>query len=272
VQLQPRGYDLDLSKMDIDALVTLALEVRYPPARQELVRRSEDWKDNHIGILASHTPLSPEDSADARQQGVLWVEETLRTYALAEMDRPHGCHIRAWLEQVVTHRFADFLRAWRRNEKHLDRSRTAADTLDSAGNPLPLSKDGGTSGSGVSEPEAVARRHEWDARLAQALAELDPQLRRVWSLMCDGKCLPEVGEALGIFQGCGQAAVVEAARPAAGAGARTAGLTPGKWSNSSQPWSSARGRVPLGLKIAQGTARPRFANRSSDALASRDNG
>jgi RNA polymerase sigma factor (sigma-70 family) len=184
--------------MDTDPLVTLALEVLYPPAREELERRCEGWKDHRIAFLARDTPLGPEDVEDARQQGAFWVEEAIRSYKVAEMYQPGACHIRTWLERVVTHRFTDFLKAWRRKERHLDRSRSAVEALDSAGNPPAHCPGGSASGRGVSETELAARRHEWEDRLAKALGELDPQVRRVWEVMADGKTLPEVGEALGV--------------------------------------------------------------------------
>ncbi len=200
---QQVGFDLDLTKMADDALMVLAAECGFNFAEDELILRFEARKNRQIAVLATGMGLSREDLEDARQEGVLWIKEAIRSYDTNEIGKPGGCGFSTFVHQIVARRFLDFTKHLRREENHYDQSPAATDSLAADCENVEGTATGhpAAGATGPSDPEAAAQRHEFTAALNQALDELDDIARRILEMRLSGKSLHDVAEELGISYG-----------------------------------------------------------------------
>src|SRR4051812_8106817 len=121
-----RGFDLDLAVMEDEALIVLAEECEYGPARDELIVRYDAQIDRLIGWMARSYRLTQSDLEDARQNAVFWVVEAITKYDTEQIGKARGCSFRSFVHRVLMSRFKDFTKHLRRVECHYDRSTECA--------------------------------------------------------------------------------------------------------------------------------------------------
>jgi RNA polymerase sigma factor (sigma-70 family) len=188
-QSEPRvWFDLDLAVMDDEALVVLAKECEYGPARDELIIRYGSQTERLIRWMAQPHGFSHADVEDARQNAVFWMLEAVTKYNTDEIAKPHGCSFRSFVHRVLMARFKDFAKHLRRVERHYDRS--ADYVVDDAA--------AGRQTGELTDPASIAEIHELLARLHETLASLDTDNRQLWQMLADGVSLREVASELSI--------------------------------------------------------------------------
>src|SRR4051794_13386424 len=102
------GFDLDLAVMEDEALVVLAEECEYGPARDELIVRYDHQIDRLLGWLARSYRLSNADLEDAHQNAIFWVVEAIQKYDTEQIGKVRGCSFRSFVSRVLVSRFKDF--------------------------------------------------------------------------------------------------------------------------------------------------------------------
>jgi len=181
-----RGFDLDLAVMEDEALVVLAEECEYGPARDELIVRYDTQLDRLIGWLAYSYRLSHADLADARQNAVFWIVEAISKYDTEQMGKTHGCSFRSYVHRVLVSRFKDFTKHLRRVECRYDRS--AASAVEDAASASP--------DDDAEDPAQIAEEKESINRLHQTLTGLDDESGRLWKMLADGSSLRQIAAEL----------------------------------------------------------------------------
>jgi RNA polymerase sigma factor (sigma-70 family) len=181
-------FDLDMAMMSDDALIVLAKECEYGPARNELILRYASQRDRLIGWLAKTTSFRPADIEDARQNAVFWTLEAIEKYDTEQIALDQGCSFYSFLNRVLICRFKDYTKHLHRRERHYVRSN---------GSPP---EDQSTNGRGgrPCDPATLAESRESLARLYASLAQLDGESNRIWELLVEGNSLREISAELGI--------------------------------------------------------------------------
>ena len=178
-------FDLDLALMDDDALIVLAQECKYPPARDELILRYASQRERLIGWLSRTTTFSMADIEDARQNAVFWTVEAIDKYDTEQIAKDQGCSFYTFLNRVLICRFKDYTKHVRRRERHFDRS--------------PVQEDPSADSNGeLGDPATLAESRESISRLYAAIARLDGESCRIWELLTEGNSLREISAELGI--------------------------------------------------------------------------
>ena len=187
-----RGFDLDLAVMEDEALVVLAEECEYGPARDELIVRYDSQIDRLIGWMARSYRLTPTDLEDARQNAVFWVVEAITKYDTEQIGKVRGCSFRSFVHRVLMSRFKDFTKHLRRVECHYDRSTPSAveEFSQVDGNDEP------------EDPALIAEEKESINRLQQTLTNLDSDAGRLWQLLAEGTSLRQIATALDLSYDC----------------------------------------------------------------------
>jgi RNA polymerase sigma factor (sigma-70 family) len=180
---EPKKYDLDLSRMEDEALVVLAQECAFRPASDVLILRHYQPMSKLIARKAKHRGLAA-DVQDAQQNGVFGILEAINGYNTLEAVKPRGCSFRSYVYMVVLARFQDFVKHVRRVER---RYRSLERAEEGPANWLAR-----CFASRRSDPADVVARQEETARLHRALARLDEPLRRLWQELSSGKKLPQI--------------------------------------------------------------------------------
>jgi len=181
-------FDLDLAVMEDEALVVLAKECEFGPARDELIVRYRYQSDRLIAWLARPQGLNHADVDDARQSAVFWIVEAVNKYDTNQIGKPRGCSFRSFVYRVLIARFKDFTKHWHRVERHYDR--TSPYVGDEAGTVDVDHK--------LNDPAALAETQESMHRLHQTLTCLDSESGRLWQLLADGNSLREIAGQLGV--------------------------------------------------------------------------
>jgi RNA polymerase sigma factor (sigma-70 family) len=189
-QTAPR-YDLDLDRLADEALVVLAQECDYRPAGAALFQRYHDWACGLVGRRACRSRLQHADAEDARQNAVLGLAEAIRRYDTLQMGLRGGCRFRTFLFRVVSARYIDFLRRLGCLRRHY-RSATIL-----AAAPVPAGS-GSRPAYGAGDPVGAAQCKEEQARLEQALQQLDEASRKLWDSLAAGTPLRAAARALDI--------------------------------------------------------------------------
>jgi RNA polymerase sigma factor (sigma-70 family) len=180
------GFDLNLALMEDEALIVLAKECEYAPARDELIVRYGSQSERVIAWLAYPQGFSRSDVEDARQNAVFWMVEAIKKYDLHQIGKPGGCSFRTFLHRVLIARFKDFAKHLRRVEGHYDRSTQCVSGSESLRDIDRKLKD----------PATIAETHESLSRLQAALRSLDPESHQLWQLLADGHSLREIAAQL----------------------------------------------------------------------------
>jgi RNA polymerase sigma factor (sigma-70 family) len=181
-------FDLDLAVMEDDALVVLAKECEYGPARDELIVRYGGQTDRLIRWMAQPRGLSHADIEDARQSAVFWMVEAINKYDTDQIGKPQGCSFRSFVYRVVMARFKDFLKHFRRVECRYDRTAGSAGDED-------FSADIDRK---LNDPAAIAETLESMNRLRETLGCLDNESGKLWQLLADGINLRQIATELGV--------------------------------------------------------------------------
>ena len=185
---QQRGFDLDLAVMEDDALIVLAEECGYEPARDELIVRYDYQIDRLIRWLSYSYRLTNADVEDARQNAVFWVVEAIVKYDREQIGKVRGCSFRSFVHRVLISRFKDFTKHLRRVECHYDRSAKFGDESIS---PVDIDVE-------AENPAQVAEENELLNRLHQSLMSLDEESGRLWKLLANGSSMRQIAADLEI--------------------------------------------------------------------------
>jgi RNA polymerase sigma factor (sigma-70 family) len=181
-------FDLDLAVMEDEAVVVLAKECEYGPARDELIVRYGPQTARLIGWLAHCHGFSHADGEDARQNSCFWIMEAINKYDTRQIGKPQGCSFRSFIHRVLVARFKDFAKHLRRVDRHYDRTaRTEAEE------PMPADSD-----IAQDDPALVAEAQESMHRLQSTLRGLDGESLRLWGLLAEGQNLREIASQLGM--------------------------------------------------------------------------
>lgn len=180
-------FEIDLAMMDDDALIVLAQECCYAPARDELLLRYESQRERLISWLARTTSFSSADVEDARQNSVFWTVEAISKYDTEQISKDQGCSFYSFLNRVLVCRFKDYSKHVHRRERHIDRSAGFAaegEAIDRT--------------PGVTDPALLAESHESVSRLHAAVAQLDAESCCIWEMLTEGSSLREIAAELGL--------------------------------------------------------------------------
>jgi RNA polymerase sigma factor (sigma-70 family) len=181
-------FDLDLAVMEDEALVVLAKECEYGPARDELIVRYGSQTDRLIGWLSHSQGMSRSDAEDARQSAVFWAVEAIKKYDTNQIGKPGGCSFRSFVYRVLIARFKDFAKHLRRVECHYDRSTRSSDeeslVAECRRNPR--------------DPASIAEARESIRRLHATLTSLDNESGRMWQLLSEGNNLRQIAANMGM--------------------------------------------------------------------------
>jgi RNA polymerase sigma factor (sigma-70 family) len=181
-------FDLDLAVMEDEALIVLAKECEYGPARDELIVRYGAQTDRLIGWLAYSHGLGRSDGEDARQSAVFWTIEAIKKYDTGQIGKAGGCSFRSFVYRVLIARFKDYAKHLRRVEGHYDRTTRSAGTDSS---PIEVDRK-------LKDPSTIAETRESIKRLHSTLTSLDHDSARLWHLLADGSNVRRIAEQLGI--------------------------------------------------------------------------
>lgn len=186
---EDRTYDcLDMALVDDEALVVLAKECEYGPARDEILLRYSTQTERLIQWLARTTEFGNADVEDARQNAVFWTVEAINKFDTDQSDRERRCSFYSFLYRVLVARFKDFNKQVRRLDRRQVLTSTDGDSEDPLGR---LFRD-------PTNPALIAETTEAVHRLQLAVADLDEEGREIWRQLCDGNSLREIAAALGI--------------------------------------------------------------------------
>ena len=186
-----RTYDcLDMALVDDEALVVLANECDYAPARDEILLRYSPQTERLIQWLARSTEFRGTDVEDARQNAVFWTVEAITKFDQEQTGRARRCSFYSFLYRVLVARFKDFSKHVRRVERR-----------------RVLTSDGSGSGDedfsarifrDPTDPAVLAETEEAVRRLQEAVGGLDAEGREIWRLLCEGNSLREIASTLDI--------------------------------------------------------------------------
>jgi RNA polymerase sigma factor (sigma-70 family) len=197
----PARYDLDLSRLEDEQLVVLAVECHYCPARDELIRRSLPLKERLISWYAAHRGLQEADLQDVQQEAFLWIVEAIRHYRAEEQAERGGCRFRSFLHRVLAARFIDFLRHRRRLQSHFPLTGVGPWDPNRAVSHRHQSDTAAATGGEMANPVRGAEEDEQRAHVLGELARLGEAAGRLWDLLADGVSLREVARALNLSYG-----------------------------------------------------------------------
>lgn len=181
------GFDLNLALMEDEALVVLATECEYGPARDELIVRYDAQTNRFIGWMAYRYQFSNADAEDARQNAVFWIVEAIRKYDTKQIGKVRGCSFRSFIHRVIIARFKDFAKHLRRVEHHYDRNAWCREEAFAA-----------ESDCNLKDPATIVESRESMTRLQETLTCLDSESGRMWRLLAEGKSLRQIASQLGM--------------------------------------------------------------------------
>ncbi|MBV9125459.1 MAG: Ig-like domain repeat protein [Planctomycetes bacterium] len=107
------AYDLDMTRMEDEALVVLAAECAYPAAVNALAARYFDWTKHLITLLARGKQLPPSAIQEAQEQALLALPQAVADYDQAQTEAPVGRSFRSFLGQAIVAGFQKFLQGFR---------------------------------------------------------------------------------------------------------------------------------------------------------------
>lgn len=184
-----RTYNcLDMALVDDEALVVLAKECDYSPARDEILLRYSTQTERLIQWLARSTEFGSTDIEDARQNAVFWTVEAINKFDTDQIGRERRCSFYSFLYRVLVARFKDFSKQVRRLER---RRRLASDNTDENQSLSHIFRD-------PTDPALVVEAEEAARWLQSAVAELDDECRQIWQRLCEGINLREIATEMGL--------------------------------------------------------------------------
>jgi RNA polymerase sigma factor (sigma-70 family) len=184
-----RTYNcLDMALVDDEALIVLARECEYSPARDEILLRYGPQTERLIQWLARSTEFGSTDVEDARQNAVFWTVEAIKKFDTDQGERVRRCSFYSFLYRVLVARFKDFTKQVRRLER---RRKLTSDTGEEDQSTGHLFRD-------PTDPAQIVETEEAARWLQAAIAELDDECRQIWQRLCEGIGLREIAGELGI--------------------------------------------------------------------------
>jgi RNA polymerase sigma factor (sigma-70 family) len=194
-----RAYDLDLTKMDDEALVVLADECTYTPAVNALIERYHRWTNWLIATLGRSRGLTEIDIQDAQQEAVFAVREAIASYDTGRLGQPGACTFRTFLRLVLSARFSNYVKMQRRADRRFGRSLESPTTARTGIEPGPASPWGGEEPETAhANPAQAAESQELLARFHDALSRCEDADRRLWEGLTSGRGLRTVAGEMGI--------------------------------------------------------------------------
>ncbi|MEN1678605.1 MAG: sigma-70 family RNA polymerase sigma factor [Planctomycetota bacterium] len=178
----------DMALVDDEALIVLARECGYGPARDEIMVRYSPQTERLIQWLARTGGVNPADVDDARQNAVFWTVEAIKKYDQDQEGRERRCSFHSFLHRVLVARFKDFARKVHRQQR---RHRLSADTSEEEASVSMLAFD-------PASPQAIAETEEAAKALQAAVEQLDDEAAHIWKRLCEGVGLREIAGELGI--------------------------------------------------------------------------
>ena len=186
---QNRSYGcLDMALVDDEALIVLAKDCDYSPARDEILLRYSSQTERLIQWLGRSTEFSAGDLEDARQNAVFWTVEAISKFDTEQAERARRCSFYSFFYRVLVARFKDFSKQVRRVERRRVLTSAGSDEEGSLGH---LFRD-------PSDPALIAETEEALERLQAALGQLDEEAREIWQRLCAGVSLREIATELGL--------------------------------------------------------------------------
>ena len=182
------GFDLNLAVMEDEALVVLAAECEYGPARDELIVRYGAQANRLVGWLAHCQGFSRSDNEDAQQNAVFWMVEAIKKYDTRQIGKPNGCSFRSFVHRVLIARFKDFAKHLRRVEHHYDR------TASCGSEEILACDDDGD----LKNPATIVEARDSINRLHETLTCLDSESGRMWQLLAEGNSLRQIAAQIGV--------------------------------------------------------------------------
>jgi RNA polymerase sigma factor (sigma-70 family) len=184
-----RTYDcLEMALVDDEALVVLAKECDYSPARDEILLRYSPQTERLIQWLSKSTEFGSTDVEDARQNAIFWTVEAIKKFDTDQIGRERRCSFYSFLYRVLVARFKDFSKQVRRLER---RRRLTADGSNEDQSLSHLFQD-------PADPSAIVEAAEAARWLQAAVAELDEECQQIWLRLCEGVNLREIAADLGL--------------------------------------------------------------------------
>lgn len=184
-----RTYDcLDMALVDDEALIVLARECDYSPARDEILLRYGPQTERLIQWLARSTEFGATDVEDARQNAVFWTVEAIKKFDTDQSERARRCSFYSFLYRVLVARFKDFTKQVRRLER---RRMLASDSGEEDQSLSHLFRD-------PTDPAVIVETEEAARWLQAAVAELDGECRQIWQRLCEGVNLRDIAAELGL--------------------------------------------------------------------------
>ncbi|MBV9124609.1 MAG: tandem-95 repeat protein, partial [Planctomycetes bacterium] len=101
------AYDLDLTRMDDEALVVLAEECAFPAAVNALAVRYFDWIKHRVALLGQGQALTEAEIQAAQEAALLALPEAITAYA--HLQQPRACSFRLMLRMIILEHFRTFL-------------------------------------------------------------------------------------------------------------------------------------------------------------------
>jgi RNA polymerase sigma factor (sigma-70 family) len=182
-----RTYNsLEMALVDDEALIVLAKECDYSPARDEILLRYSPQTERLIQWLARSTEFGSTDVEDARQNAIFWTVEAIKKFDTDQSGRERRCSFYSFLYRVLVARFKDFSKQVRRLER---RRRLSSDGADEHSSHLfcdPV------------DPATIVEAEETARWLQSAVAELDEECQQIWRRLCEGVNLREIATELGM--------------------------------------------------------------------------
>jgi RNA polymerase sigma factor (sigma-70 family) len=169
---------------EFEKLTDEELFVPMRAARDELIRRNYGWAYQLAERWMGRKSYPAGDVDDAKEV----VDEALLK-GLDGYDRGRG-PLRPYLQTVVEHALANYVRSLKRDQGHFNHSRSVEERLDEAEKPPRSVKASG-------EPSAAAERKERKVRVDRAFKKLARHERLVLRVKSAGFSLRELAQLLG---------------------------------------------------------------------------
>jgi RNA polymerase sigma factor (sigma-70 family) len=184
-----KAYDWVPEAFPDEALVVMA-QLGFHDAAEAMVLRCLDDMKRLIARLARTYRLPRDEISDAEQNGVLNLFKAIEHYDTLEIAKPRGRTFRSFSYQVLLNGFQDYVKHYRRVERHYDRSMKAARALaDGTNSPrVGQSQENQTN----TDPATAAECHEFVEKWSSVIRQFDRNAREIYEAILSGKKLKEL--------------------------------------------------------------------------------
>jgi RNA polymerase sigma factor (sigma-70 family) len=191
----PQGCRLNLKKIVEEEVLVFLAQEGYQPAVEEVILRNYEKMKGQAGRLARRRQLPAAHVPDAEQNAVLALREAIFRYDTGQMRKPQGRSFCSFLRRHVHDRLSDDLKHFRREEKHYDRSESAAQVLTAAPDQVhPRGRRHSWVNSEPGDPAAAVEQQEARERLRHAVEQLREEFRPLWEGLVSGRRLGSLAQ------------------------------------------------------------------------------